>query len=163
MCLALKPVLVVGGFSPLFVDITVQGCRSACVRKKHLTRKALLGKKERKPKSYTHLWAPSQSAAAQFQLWLCLFYTQTWWWDKKKNEGPLIKMTNAPLPSGGFATMLHAKDVLWLKGRNLEGAGSWRRRKAKKSIFKWWNNQSNTIILARKICKTLWERRLDSN
>lgn len=53
----------------------------------------------------------------------------------KKNEVPLIMMTNAPLPSGGFAMMLHAKYVLLLKGRNVKGTSKLEVEESKEQLF----------------------------
>lgn len=75
--------------------------------------------REPEPKSQTHLWA-----AGQLQALLLIMEKVRHGFDcahiisaklmiqdeKKKNEAPVITMTNASLPSGGFARMLHAKE-----------------------------------------------------
>lgn len=74
--------------------------------------------REPEPKSQTHLWAAGQLQALLLIMekvrrgfdYAHIISAKLMTRDEKKNGASVITMTNAPLPSGGFAGMLHAKE-----------------------------------------------------
>lgn len=74
--------------------------------------------REPEPKSQTHLWAAGQLQALLLIMekvrhsFDCahIISAKLMIGDEKTNEPSVITMTNAPLPSGGFAGLLHAKE-----------------------------------------------------